>query len=463
MKKITLFFTCFIMFSSIICAQNHENPFPIKDRPNFKVDYVIEPIGVGDFSNRRILPCTNSIIEVNQEIFNTCMADFTFGSLIAQSYIPTEAVAAGAGIRFEETSTGLDVNLSLWNGLPNAGGTMLASGTSQTVGTNWADVFWDSVVYLAVGNTYYIVMDGDPSLPCISGSTSDVYPGGSVVVDYTFPSYDFAFRTYSCDDGSGGETCDQENPENFFEGGFTNSSNQNQRIAMDITVPANTDYTMNTATVNIWMNPGSTVTSSDITFYSDAGGAPGTVISTQNAIVPTSQTVIGDSFGLDVSELVFDITPEIFAGQVDEETTYWVSITVNITSGDGYISSTTVSIQGFTAYFSPDAGVTWVPSAGADFVYKFEGSCEPMQTASISENALEDFTYYPNPTNRILSLKSVNNIDTVAIFNLLGQQVISTNIGANTSDISLSGLKAGTYIMKVTVDGQIGTYKVLKN
>jgi hypothetical protein len=45
----------------------------------------------------------------------------------------------------------------------------------------------------------------------------------------------------------------------------------------------------------------------------------------------------------------------------------------------------------------------------------------------------------------------------------LGQQVISTEIGATTSDINLSGLTAGTYIMKVTVDGQTGTYKVLKN
>ena len=84
-------------------------------------------------------------------------------------------------------------------------------------------------------------------------------------------------------------------------------------------------------------------------------------------------------------------------------------------------------------------------------------------TAGVSQNALEGFAYYPNPTSNVLSLKSVNSIDSVAIFNLLGQRVMDTKIGATTSDINLSGLTAGTYIMKVTVAGQTGTYKVLKN
>ncbi|MCB0452862.1 MAG: T9SS type A sorting domain-containing protein [Aequorivita sp.] len=81
----------------------------------------------------------------------------------------------------------------------------------------------------------------------------------------------------------------------------------------------------------------------------------------------------------------------------------------------------------------------------------------------VSENALEGFAYYPNPTNGALSLKSVNNIDSVAIFNLLGQSVLSSKIGATTTDLDISGLTTGTYIMKVTVEGQTGTYKVLKN
>src|SRR5690606_41724772 len=111
--------------------------------------------------------------------------------------------------------------------------------------------------------------------------------------------------------------------------------------------------------------------------------------------------------------------------------------------------------------FSADGGATWNVATGADdFVYNFEGDCDPL---GVSENALEGFAYYPNPTSGILSLKSVNNIDSVAIFNLLGQSVLSSKIRATTSNLDISGLTTGAYIMKVNVEGQTGTYKVLKN
>ncbi|MEM0519572.1 choice-of-anchor J domain-containing protein, partial [Aequorivita flava] len=150
--------------------------------------------------------CGTPILEVNQDIDDACMANISQGGL-AQSYIALEAQSAGAGIKFRDPSTGLDVDLSLWDGLPNAGGTMLASGTTQTDGTNWADVYWDPVVDLTVGNTYYIVIEGDITLPCVAGSLVDPYPDGNVFANPNydpFPAYDYTFRTYSCDSGGGG-------------------------------------------------------------------------------------------------------------------------------------------------------------------------------------------------------------------------------------------------------------------
>lgn len=81
---------------------------------------------------------------------------------------------------------------------------------------------------------------------------------------------------------------------------------------------------------------------------------------------------------------------------------------------------------------------------------------------SIADNALAGFSYFPNPTSGELSLQAASNIDSVAIYNMLGQKVMDAEIGATTSNISLSGLTTGTYIMKVTVEGQTGTYKVIK-
>ncbi|WP_165593555.1 hypothetical protein, partial [Aequorivita soesokkakensis] len=71
-------------------------------------------------------------------------------------------------------------------------------------------------------------------------------------------------------------------------------------------------------------------------------------------------------------------TPEMLAGQAGVATTYWVVFTVNVTAGNGFISSTTATIEGFDAYFSPDAGVTWLIIAGNDIVYNFEGDCAPI-------------------------------------------------------------------------------------
>ncbi|MCB0453657.1 MAG: T9SS type A sorting domain-containing protein, partial [Aequorivita sp.] len=57
---------------------------------------------------------------------------------------------------------------------------------------------------------------------------------------------------------------------------------------------------------------------------------------------------------------------------------------------------------------------------------------------------------------------SVDNIENVSMYNVLGQLVIDNRVNATTSQVDISGLSTGTYIMKVSVNGQIGTYRVLK-
>ncbi|NND61871.1 MAG: T9SS type A sorting domain-containing protein, partial [Flavobacteriaceae bacterium] len=42
------------------------------------------------------------------------------------------------------------------------------------------------------------------------------------------------------------------------------------------------------------------------------------------------------------------------------------------------------------------------------------------------------------------------------------QQVIDQEINAISTDINVADLAVGAYIMKVSVNGQIGTYKIIK-
>ena len=84
-------------------------------------------------------------------------------------------------------------------------------------------------------------------------------------------------------------------------------------------------------------------------------------------------------------------------------------------------------------------------------------------TAGVSDNILGGFSFYPNPSNDILNLKSVKSIDSVSIYNLLGQEVMQSKVNATYSQLDVSSLSIGTYIMKVNVNGEVGTFKIIKN
>ncbi len=81
---------------------------------------------------------------------------------------------------------------------------------------------------------------------------------------------------------------------------------------------------------------------------------------------------------------------------------------------------------------------------------------------SVSENALTGFTYFPNPSSGMVQLQSITNIESVSLYNLVGQQVFTAKLSATSSSIDVSHLSAGTYIMQVIANGEMGTYKFMK-
>ncbi|WP_131811116.1 hypothetical protein, partial [Aequorivita soesokkakensis] len=91
-----------------------------------------------------------------------------------------------------------------------------------------------------------IASHGSSTFTSVSGNFFFFFHA-TAVVDYG--GWDVEIVTASGGGGGGGSPCSQDNPENAFENGYTTSSNQAQRIAFDITVPADTDFTLNTATV----------------------------------------------------------------------------------------------------------------------------------------------------------------------------------------------------------------------
>ncbi len=83
-------------------------------------------------------------------------------------------------------------------------------------------------------------------------------------------------------------------------------------------------------------------------------------------------------------------------------------------------------------------------------------------TVGVKDNVLAGFSFYPNPTQDVLNLKANNTIESVTLFNLLGQKVMTVKVDATTSNINIGTLAKGNYIMQVTVEGQTGTFKVTR-
>lgn len=85
--------------------------------------------------------------------------------------------------------------------------------------------------------------------------------------------------------------------------------------------------------------------------------------------------------------------------------------------------------------------------------------------ASLSAASFDNtnFSYYPNPVKDVLNLSYISNISKVNVVNLLGQQMISSEVNANQGQIDMSALAAGTYLVKITTQDSLEkTIKVIK-
>ena len=151
-----------------------------------------------DVAKNRKLACG---VDQSQLSNTVCMAAFAQTDL-AQSFIPALPFSCGATIAL---SSGIGnpgaVTIELWDGLPNAGGNLLATGTDPgAVPGGFATVNWPSVA-VTTGTTYYLVFTADAAGQnmCIGGDTNNPYPFGNVFANpgyNPFPTFDYTFETF---------------------------------------------------------------------------------------------------------------------------------------------------------------------------------------------------------------------------------------------------------------------------
>ena len=83
-------------------------------------------------------------------------------------------------------------------------------------------------------------------------------------------------------------------------------------------------------------------------------------------------------------------------------------------------------------------------------------------TASTGDLDLVRFNYYPNPVKEKLNMTAQEEISSVEVYNILGQQVKSMKPSQLNTSLDLTSLSAGTYMVRARVNDKVGSFKVVK-
>lgn len=92
----------------------------------------------------------------------------------------------------------------------------------------------------------------------------------------------------------------------------------------------------------------------------------------------------------------------------------------------------------------------------------FRNVISVQTTLGTSDFELKNLVVYPNPVKDILNISFDSAMNTVAIYNMMGQQVMAKPINANEDTIDVSNLGSGTYFVKVQAENKFKTIKIIK-
>src|SRR5690625_1670434 len=332
-----------------------------------------------------------------------------------------------------------------WEFRDQATGNILLAGGGYGLGYN------DSRTVVAEGpvefyiSTVGLFNDNTPSYSIQNENgviLSGVAPGGTTQT----------FSDMTCDDlppPPPNLTCeDNFVASNNLENGIFLGGDTNQRLAVDVIV-GDEGFTVFGMDLNIFTD-GNTDLEFYFTIYEDDGGLPGAVFNNNGFGNVHSDEYIGNAFGYDVYNYVVQFETPV---TLDANSTYWIEVE---STGIAW-EATGVNTLGSGLAFLNDSVSDWTDGGPDDLVYSLV--CEDLGVADLSSF---DFAYYPNPVKDVLNINSQKAVQSVEVYNLTGQRVMSESI-VNQGQIDVSKLTTGTYVFRVTLeDGQVETFKIVK-
>ena len=136
---------------------------------------------------------------------------------------------------------------------------------------------------------------------------------------------------------------------------------------------------------------------------------------------------------------------------------------LNLPEPDATTGEATTFTYDLSAYEGQDVRIAFYSSTTDKNAARLDDfTLDAFSTLGTATNTLEGFTLYPTIVKEELNFRSQNKVEAITVFNLLGQKVFSGAPNTNNSSINLSKLRPGVYVVKVSAEGKIGSYKIVK-
>ena len=219
--------------------------------------------------------------------------------------------------------------------------------------------------------------------------------------------------------------------------------------------------------------PGGINTSAKVLEYSDEGGTYSNIqfdlstdtsvkydLSTKNVFtlkvyVPTPSVAVTQSKILWLKLQDGSKGANSWQGQVVKEQAYEYDVWQELTFDFSSIASNT-DMSRLVIQFNGENNNEHVKAYIDDLSYG------EAATASTIDNALLNISMYPNPASSRLTISAQKTINSAAIYNILGKQVMSLEINKDSESIDVSNLATGMYLIKYSIDNAVGTAKFIK-
>ncbi len=83
-------------------------------------------------------------------------------------------------------------------------------------------------------------------------------------------------------------------------------------------------------------------------------------------------------------------------------------------------------------------------------------------TLGVSSFETSNIKMYPNPATTNFTIEAQEAVEKVAVYNMLGQEVIAQNTNSQQVTIDISTLQVGVYVVKATINGAVSTSRIIK-